>query len=381
MSRHRVRIAKGVYRDQHGLAATVKVGRVQRERRFPLDAPLDELKEWQATVRADLWKQERNRPAPLPDEPPAARGTLAVDIDRYVKLLAGRPSEGSERAHLRAWVPLYGTRRRAYLRPEDVSAAIKQWQTEGIAAQTIIHRCRVLRQLYHALDGKTARTPVDGVPRPPKPDPKPIALPVALITKALLALEALDPVMAARFRVLATTGQRPAQVMRATPVHVDLKRRIWLVPTAKKNRAREIHLNAEMLWAWKTFLACDAWGPYDTSRMARLLRRCGWPADVRPYNARHSFAVDALARGVDLGDLQGLLGHTEIDTTRRYYAPILQERLKAASVKMQGRFLPAKSERAASGSASRRPVDRRKSLHKIGRQSTAAAALKSKKNP
>ena len=37
--RRRVRIAEGVYKDRHGLAATVKVNGIQRELRFPPGTP------------------------------------------------------------------------------------------------------------------------------------------------------------------------------------------------------------------------------------------------------------------------------------------------------------------------------------------------------
>jgi integrase len=95
-----------------------------------------------------------------------------------------------------------------------------------VAAQTIIHRCRVLRQLYHALDGPTARTPVDGVKRPPKPKSIPMTVPTAQILAVLQQLHTRYPQTAARLWVLATTGQRPAHLMRAEPSDVDLKRGI-----------------------------------------------------------------------------------------------------------------------------------------------------------
>lgn len=338
MTRRRVRIGKGLFRDQYGLSAVAKVGKVQRERRFPLDTPEEEMRGWQATVKAQLYEEQRHQPAPIPGQVPSPRGTLSADIETYTKRLQGRPSYQSERAHLRAWLPLYGPKRRAYLRPEDVASAIATWQTDGASAQTIIHRCRVLRQLFHALDGEHARTPVDHVKRPAKPKPKPITVDVKRIVTVLAKLAARDPVMAARFRVLAATGQRPTQLMRTTLADVNLKRGIWMVPAAKRGNTRELFLNPEMRAAWKTLIKLNGLGNYDTTRMARLLRQCGWPEGIRPYNVRHSFAVDALERGVDLGDVQGMLGHTEIETTRQYYAPILQARLKKASAAMQGRF-------------------------------------------
>jgi hypothetical protein len=42
--RQRTRIAKGIYRDQWGIAATVKVAGIQREERYPHDAALKTMK-------------------------------------------------------------------------------------------------------------------------------------------------------------------------------------------------------------------------------------------------------------------------------------------------------------------------------------------------
>ena len=43
-SRRRVRVAEGIYKDRHGLAATVKVNGVQREIRFPPGTPLKTIR-------------------------------------------------------------------------------------------------------------------------------------------------------------------------------------------------------------------------------------------------------------------------------------------------------------------------------------------------
>jgi len=56
----------------------------------------------------------------------------------------------------------------------------------------------------------------------------------------------------------------------------------------------------------------------------------GWPKGIRPYQLRHTFAIDMLRSGADLGDVQGLLGHASIQTTRTFYAPILLSRLTSA---------------------------------------------------
>jgi hypothetical protein len=61
----RRRIREGVYADSWGIAATVKVGRIQRERRFPHDAPAALIMRWRAQARAELEGERADAPAPI----------------------------------------------------------------------------------------------------------------------------------------------------------------------------------------------------------------------------------------------------------------------------------------------------------------------------
>jgi hypothetical protein len=96
--------------------------------------------------------------------------------------------------------------------------------------------------------------------------------------------------------------------------------------------------------AWEAFMAAKAWGHFDGSDYAKALYAAGWPKDVRPYQARHSVALELGERGIDLGDVQGWLGHKQVTTTRKHYAPILVSRLKQASERLDGRFGGWRSE-------------------------------------
>jgi len=339
--RRRVRVARGIYRDQYGVAATVKVGRIQREQRFAPDTPLETMKGWQARTRADLM-EDRDETHAI-DEPVPERGTFASDLRRYLKKLEGRASYKSDRSHLSAWLPLIGWMKRTAIRPSHVRAAFSAWLTAGKSARTIRHRRRVLRELYQALDGAHARPPIKGVKVPKPEDPHPTPVPIDTIRKVAASLKKgktgekrhgpkrtlafvqyAEPAKArARFLVRATTGQRPSQIMRAKPADVDLKRRIWFVRAGKGGHAIPLPLTRDMVHAWKAFASADAWGAFDSRSFSKTLRRHGWPTGVRPYNLRHTFAIDHLLAGTSIGDLQGLLGHRQIETTRKHYAPVL----------------------------------------------------------
>jgi integrase len=127
-------------------------------------------------------------------------------------------------------------------------------------------------------------------------------------------------------------------MVRAKPEDVDLERRTWFVRSAKNEPAHVVYLNDEQVEAWKAFIAADCWGTYNVYWFRTRLRTAGWPAHVSTYNYRHEGAIDALAAGADLGDVQGLLGHTEIETTRRNYGPLVMSRQQAISAKLGRRL-------------------------------------------
>jgi len=325
--RKRTRIAEGIYQDKSGLAATVKVGRLQKERRFPVTTPLDAIRSWRIQTRAELDLDRETIRAEV-------AGTLKFDGDRFLARKKGRIAYKADRAHMRAWYPTFGQVPRRKITAEDIELQIGRWLKADVAARTIRHRCRVLRECIRTLDGPKARTPVDFLKLPKPPAPAPAAVPQKTIRDVAAKLKAAGLEKDyARFAVRATTGQRPTQIMRTEPADIDLKRRIWFVRPAKGGQPIPMPLNREMLAAWKAFAKADAWGVWDTARAADVLRAHGWPAGVRPYDLRHTFAIDHLLAGTDLGDLQGLLGHTQIQTTRTYYAPMLIAKLRKVTTR------------------------------------------------
>lgn len=321
--RQRHRIAEGIYRDDYGFAATVKLAGVQREKRFPPDTTLEIMKSWRVQTRAEL---DTDRP------PVAPRGTLLTDGDRFLKRKRGMPGFKADRAHLHAWYPRFGASRRSSITPDLVSDQIARWRAAGVAARTIRHRCRVLRECYRGLDGPRVKHPLTGVKLPKLPASHPIAVSASTIRDVAKRLKASGrQAVYARFLVRATTGQRPTQIMKAQPDDLDLERRVWFVRSSKGGDPIALPLNTDAVRAWKIFAAANAWGAFDTGRDADILRQHGWPKDVRPYAMRHTFAIDLLLSGkADLGDVQGLLGHRQIQTTRDFYAPVLIARMAKA---------------------------------------------------
>lgn len=339
----RLRLAKGIYRDKSGIAATVAIGtgpaKQQREKRYPHGTPLKEMKQWQADTAAELRE----------DVGVAKRGTLKADATRYLKLAQYLKNWSGVRSEVRAWTALYGSLHRSQIKPSHVLEARVRWLAEGYAPKTVNDRVGRLRRLYRTLDATPQRkkppTPCDTVEDLVVVEAPSVAPGAALLVRVLKNLEAgehggtlRDAKTRARFLVMATTGKRPSEVMRTERTDVDLDLRTWRVRNGKGGWGPGIYLNEDMLAAWRLFLEADAWGVFNTGSYGRVLRTAGWPPGLRPYNLRHAVGQAMQAAGVDLSDIQAHYGHKHISTTRRHYVPILDSRLQEASQKIEGRL-------------------------------------------
>ncbi len=308
-----------------GTGATAR----QRGKRFAFDTPLREIKAWQSDTRSELGRA-------IGRSPDSPRGTLAHDAAAYLTQVKTLASYKSRVCEVDAWTALYGRLRRAQITSAHVRKARGTWSAATVAPKTINNRCQTLRHLYHVLDGPKAPTPVDDVATLPVTPSLKIL--VAAATFRTVAANLTDAKTRARFMVIASTGVWPAELKRAEPADVDLDRKAWIVRTAKGGEPRAFWLNDDMVAAWQAFIAAEAWGAFDASDYAKALYAAGWPEDVRPYQARHSVALELGERGIDLADVSAVLGHRQITTTRRHYAPVLVSRLKDASERLAGRF-------------------------------------------
>jgi integrase len=327
----RKRIGRGLYEDGTGRSAKS----CGKEKRFPPKTPHAEMQRWQDDTR----KKYRGSGTARAD-----RGTLAAAVDAWNDQERHLTSYDSRRAELRAWVKLYGPRRMSSLTAADVRRAIGLWSAAKVAAKTIRNRLWSLKHLYK-MQGPDVETPVDHVQPPAKVrtviTPVPPERILAVYVK-LLEFERTgrlrDAKTRARFMVRAATGRRPVEIMRAQPEDVDVDARTWRVRDAKGGWSEGLYLNDDMLTAWRVFREADAWGLFATDSMAEVLRAAGWPSGVRPYQLRHSLGIGLSEMGHDLADVGGWLGHTDVQTTRSAYVPILNSRMQRMAQSIDGRL-------------------------------------------
>ncbi len=328
-------LTTGIYQDSGGYEVRVVVGGVPYLARMPKDSTLDELKR----KRAQLEAQGRT------ETPRAARGTLAADAPRYIRLIKHLESWKDRNAHLAAWILLYGATMRHRITGNDVLAARVRWLALQLSPKTINHRCDTLRNLYRRLDGTHTPTPCDDIDHLPVPK-----TPIQRVSDALiLAVDAQlqageakgtlrDAKTRARFRVLVSTGKRPCELMRAQPSDVNLAVRVWVVRDAKGGFSPGAYLNDDQRAAWQLFIDADAWGPYNHGNFSRVIRTAGWPVGVRAYNARHTTWITARERGIPLEDVADGAGHRDTRLTKRFYTGVLNGPLQAMSEALDGRF-------------------------------------------
>jgi site-specific recombinase XerD len=326
------KLSTGIYRDRYGIRAIVHIAAGRKEKRFDPDTPLHDIKRWRNEMKVKLERLHPQKKAGA-----IGRGTFSAAVRKHLKTLT-IASWKSRRSELKAWEKRFGKVKRTRISSDHVRAAVKAWTDDGVPPKTVLNRIRALTAMYHDLDGPDAWTPADGVPLPKVSRRLPAHVSVAIIRAVENKLrEQADPKIHARYMVLTATGARPAHLKRAKPGDVDLKGRRWNVPAAKGGNPIELWLNDDMLAAWRAFVAANAWGDFDATEYAKAVRAAGWPADVPPYNAKHTLGRDLGEAGVDLETIADWYGHTDTKTTR-IYTGVIASKLKAASEAINGRL-------------------------------------------
>lgn len=336
------RLRKGIYADAAGLIGRAQFAGSRREQRFPFGTPIEEIKNWIADRRRILEF----------DTPRTPRGTIGGDAARYYKAVGDLVSFVARRSEIRAWISALGAgTRRAAIKGADIRKIRGLWLKAGVAPKTINNRVFALQHMYRTLDGARYPTPCDELEPLPVHRRPAIRIPDDIIRAIEAAMRAKedagelrDAKTRARFMVFAATGHRPSEIGRAQREDLDLERRVWIPRDGKGGFCPGVYLNDDMLEAWKLFDQCDAWGPFDSGSFAKRIRAAGLPANVTPYQLRHTVGIALSDAGIDMRDIGDHLGHKRTETTRRHYVPVSSRRLQRVSEALAERKLGWKAE-------------------------------------
>lgn len=336
MRRHR---EHGIRRDESGrISAYVRAAGKLRYKRFPVGTSLDTVRRWRLDTRAAL-----QLTAP-------AAGSLAADIEPFLRQFAHRPRFVRERRRqLGWWAERFPHRSRHSLEATDIRRALADLRRTH-AATTCNHYRQALHSLYRCLDGPDAPNPVRHVPKFPVPQAEPRGLSYEMVHRILDSMsDQGEPVRKGqpraagskakvRCRLMAFTGMRPSEIMRYRPEHWNRVDRVLTVLTGKGGRTRTIPLTAEGEAALRDLEALGAVGRFSTSTVHRAFRlalaRLGITG-IRPYDLRHSYGTAMYQVTGDTRIVKELLGHSTAAMTERYTLGHVPAYMQIAAARFQ----------------------------------------------
>lgn len=230
-------------------------------------------------------------------------------------------------------LPRWGKVRISDIHQQDVAKWLAEKTAEGLALATV-EKIRVIfgRSFELAvqwnIEGAT-RNPTHGIKRPPINNARDRSLNPAEARRLQLAVSiSKNKQLKYIVGLLLLTGARVSELLNAEWRHVDLDRRVWLIPTSKTGKARHVPLSQAAIdileqvpkfdsryvlpnpKTLKPFT--DLKHPWQTARdIARL-------PGFRIHDLRHAAASAMVSAGIDLFAVGRVLGHADHKSTMRY---------------------------------------------------------------
>lgn len=218
----------------------------------------------------------------------------------------------------------------------DVEAFIEHEQDRGIKITTIRLRLTGVQSFLRHLaeDGIVSRDIFGKRIRLQLPEHLPRAMDPDDLQKLLSVIEGSRD--RAMILVLLRTGMRIGELLNTKVTDVHIKERKIEIYEAQKNRlGRVVYLSEDAIAALQTwFRERNEWEDYlfysrgNTDTMSYSTARCRFKKYIvkagldhkgyTPHTLRHTFATELLNVGMRLECLQVLLGHRNIEETRRY---------------------------------------------------------------
>lgn len=251
-------------------------------------------------------------------------------ISDFLSFIGGKPLREVTSSDVSAWI--YDRLTRGLQRPRSRDSDPAEERRER---QTTMHYYTLFLRGFLEWLGLGVKVPVVRKPRSPRVE----ALRPEEVERLVSA--ARDPLDLLIVALLFETGLRAQEAVGLRLRDIDTRRREIRVRNAKYGEERVVLYGPLTEQALAIWLALNpGLGPDDPllsisysglyKRLKTLARRAGLdPRRVRPHVLRHTFATEALRRGVPLPVVQRLLGHHDIKVTQ-IYLHLLDEDIRAA---------------------------------------------------
>ncbi|WP_395671217.1 tyrosine-type recombinase/integrase [Phenylobacterium sp.] len=314
------------YEDQAGRQKQHKIGRYQ-------DIKFSDARKAAEKLRSEI----------VLGGDPGAEKALAKSVPLYRDL--AQMHLDHDKLHLRSFktnamyirrhiLPKWGK-----VRLSDIdSRAVAQWlaekRAEGLAPATV-EKIRVIFGRSFELGSRwdvpgSDKNPTRGVPRKPLNNARERFLTAdeaARLKKAVAASQ--NPQLQHIVGLLLLTGARVRELLDARWEHVDVERRVWLIPMSKTGKSRHVPLSTAavaIVEKLPRFEDCPWLVPNPKTRKPFVSIKHGWQHAIkvarlpglRIHDLRHSAASFMVNNGVDLFAVGKVLGHASYQSTQRY---------------------------------------------------------------
>lgn len=311
----RTRCTVGIYADASGFEARVSWRGQLRTKRFPRGTPRREMEDWRLDTRRALEDADPQGP------PQSFREMARVYLHSHAHLALA--SRGDRRRDVQGWIDVFGDVPVTLITVEECQQKLDEWAQEGYAGSTLNHRLDALVAVLPRLAGHLTRWDNRG--------DRPILAPPR--TRMAAVLGTLRPnLTTTRLWWLYWTGMRPSQLGRMTLEAADFDAGLVTVPGGKGGVSYVVPLPPAAVAQLQSLTTAETFAPMSRGSANRVLLRACRKAKVPTFSLyafRRSFGSTLRASGVDLADVQAMMGHKRISTTARY-APVVSHKLVRA---------------------------------------------------
>jgi integrase len=336
------------YRAGHGRAAPIRKPTIGKHGAITADEARRIAKDWKARIALG-GDPARDR------EEHAKAPTVDRLCDEYLASHAHLKRSGADDRRMieRDIRPALSSRRVSEITRRDIETFRDSLRAAPVAAN---RKLALLSKMFNLAIGWgwITRNPVDGVQRNAENKRERYLTPEEIArfntaAEAYVAQSVQKSVArrtVAAIRLLALTGARRGEVLKAKWEHFDLERGVWTKPSAhtKQKRThrvplspiavellREVRAEGEHRSGYVFPAKAGAAGHVsDIKKPWQRLLSLAELRDVRLHDLRHTYASILASEGISLPQIGALLGHTQASTTQRY-THLLDDPLRSAT--------------------------------------------------
>ena len=213
--------------------------------------------------------------------------------------------------------------------PEEIdSQDIKNFLAYQMSDKASASNILFLSSVRFAYSNLLGKDPTMGIKRPKKENKLPSVLTKEEVLKLFDSAENFKSNL--MLKLLYSSGLRVSELVNLKPVDLNFNENTGWVRKGKGKKDRMFFISEKLSKKLKKFVDKNSdWNylfsktnPLTTRNIQKIVQKAAQKAginkEVHPHTLRHSFATHLLESGVDIRNIQELLGHSSINTTQIY---------------------------------------------------------------